>query len=152
MPNASYTNRCRLVKKKILNLKEFINSKDYNRVPEIMDKIEVIYHSDFWDGIISGIVRIKSKLFWMEMLEENEHDTDWDRKFAIVILNENQLEKELAVHRDFQRFVGVNCDHVFLKLPPELLTGKKDFLYVKHKKYIKDKGFENNQILGWVVD
>jgi len=135
-----------------VKLKELIKTKDYNGIPKIRDKIEVVYHSDYWDGIICGVVRIKGEILWLEMIEENEELNSWYRKFAVLRLSKSQIKTEFAVHRDFQKYVGTNCDSIFLKPPPKLENGKNDLFYTKHSEYIKSRDFGENEIVGWTIN
>ena len=134
-----------------MKLIELKTSKNYHEIPKVKDKIEIVYHSDYWDGIISGIIRINDVLFWLDMIEENEEDDDWYRKFGITRISQSQLDKELKVHRDFQRYVGTNCDIIFLRPPPKFEHGKKEYFYMKHESYIYEKNFDDNELIGWMV-
>jgi len=135
-----------------MKLKELIKSKSYSEIPELKIKLELLYHADYWDGVISGMVRIDKELLWLQMIEENEDENDdsWYIKYAIVKLSKSQIELELSVHHDFQKYVGTHCDYIFLKPPPMFEEGKMTFFYDKHGEYTKSRDFGENEIVGWI--
>ena len=113
---------------------------------------ENIWVSDYWDGAISGMIEYQNELYWFEMTQENEEwkEGEWYRRFAILTLSKEQLEKELEVHEDFQRFVGTHYDGKQLKTPPKLEEGKMNEFYDKHSEYVKSRRFEDNEVIGWM--
>lgn len=115
-------------------------------------KTETIWVSGYWDGAISGMIEYKNELLWFEMIQENEEwkEGEWYRRFAILELSNDQIEKELKVHEDFQRYVGTHFDGKQLKTPPEFEEGKMNEFYNKHSEYVKSRPFENNEVIGWM--
>jgi len=136
-----------------LKLKDLRN---INPSPEIakvdFSETENIWVSDYWDGAISGMLEYQNELFWFEMTQENEEwkAGEWYRRFAIIKLSNEQIEKELEVHEDFQRYVGTHYDGKQLKSPPKFEEGKMDEFYDKHSEYVKSRSFEDNEVIGWM--
>jgi hypothetical protein len=140
-----------LVKK--LKLKDLRNINSNLELAKVdFSETENIYTSNYWDGAISGIIKYQNRLFWFEMIQENEDwkAGDWHRRFAIVKLSIEQTEKEFQVHEDFQRYVGTHFDGKPLKSPPKLEEGKIDEFYEKHGEYVKSKPFEDNEVIAWM--
>ena len=128
-----------------------------NTPPPTLEKIahlstQYIWTADYWDGAISGMLEYQNELFWFEMTQENEHwkKDQWYRRYAIVKLSKAQIQKEIEVHEDFQRYVGTHYDGKPLKTPPKLEAGKMNEFYTKHSEYVRSRSFENNEVLGWM--
>ena len=81
---------------------------------------------------------------------ENSEERKWYRRFAIVKLSNDQIEKEFEVHEDFQRFVGTHFDGKQIRTPPTFEKGKMKIFYDKHSEYIKSRHFEDNEVIGWM--
>ena len=113
---------------------------------------EKIWVSDYWDGAINGMLEYQNELYWFEMTQENEEwkEGQWYRRFTILRLSKEQLEKELEVHEDFQRYVGTYYDCKQLKIPPKFEEGKMNELFDKHSAYCKSRPFEDNEAIGWM--
>tara|TARA_Y100001934_G_C12208985_1_gene705073 strand:+ start:68 stop:484 length:417 start_codon:yes stop_codon:yes gene_type:complete len=136
-----------------VKLKELRNndpSLDLTKVD--FGETENIWVSDYWDGAISGMIEYQNELYWFEMTQENEEwkEGEWYRRFAILALSKEQLEKEFKVHEDFQRFVGTHYDGKQLRRPPKLEEGKMSEFYDKHSEYVKSRPFEDNEVIGWM--
>lgn len=132
--------------------------RNINPSPEIakvdFSETENIWVSDYWDGAISGMLEYQNELFWFEMTQENEEwkEGEWYRRFAIIKLSNEQIEKEFEVHEDFQRYVGTHFDGKQLKTPPNFEEGKMNEFYDKHSEYVNSRSFEDNEVIGWMED
>ena len=106
----------------------------------------------FWDAPLSGMLQMKEQLYWFEMIQENEawEEGQWFRRHAIVQLTDEQLAREMAVHKDFQRYVGTHWDLKQVEPPPKFIEGQAQLFYDKHDTYIKSKSFEENEVIGWM--
>ncbi len=98
------------------------------------------------------MVEYQNELCWLEMIQENEKwkKGEWYRRFALLKLSKEQIEKEMEVHEDFQRFVGTHSDGKQLKTPPAFEKGRMDEFYDKHSEYVKSRPFEENEVIGWM--
>lgn len=136
-----------------MKLKELRDNNPNSELTKVeFSKTENIWVSNYWDGAISGMLVHQNELYWFEMTQENEEwkQGEWYRRFAIVKLSKEQLEKELEVHEDFQRYVGTHFDGKQLKTPPKLEEGKMNEFYDKHSAYVKSRPFEDNEAFGWM--
>jgi hypothetical protein len=115
------------------------------------DAYELLWISDFWDAPISGMLRITNSLHWFEMTQQNEKcaEREWFRRYAVLKLTSQEIEKETLVHADFQRYVGAHWDYVKLDEPPQFIEGQSNKFYDKHLMYCRSRRFENNEIIYW---
>jgi len=114
--------------------------------------IQFVWTSGFFDGPISGMLEYKNELFWYEMTQEN-HDWiegSWYRRYGIIKLTREQLNKELVVHEDFQKYVGTKWDEKLLKSPPKFVKGQQKRFYDKHSEHTNSMPFEKNELIGWM--
>lgn len=53
---------------------------------------ELVWISNYYDGMISGMLYFNSELFWFEMIRESTIDIDdgWYRQYGVVKLSEKQ--------------------------------------------------------------
>lgn len=119
-----------------------LSSKDYQK----------IWISDYWDGPISGMLLFEERYCWFERIQEKEEEedwTDWYRRFAVLNLSPEQLQKELDVHRDFQQYVGTRWDCLPMPDVPQLIEGQQQVFYDKHLAYCQSRPFEQNEVIAW---
>jgi hypothetical protein len=113
----------------------------------------LLWHSDFWDGPISGMLEYNGKEHWFEMIQENE-STDakqWYRRYAVVRLAADQLDRECKVHQDFQRHVGTHCDYVQDRRNLQGLHPQEQWhlFYDEHSEYCCSRRFEQAEVVAW---
>lgn len=115
------------------------------------DDYKLLWISDYYDVPISGILQIGVSIYWFEMIQENKHKPkeDWFRRYAVVKLSTEQLEKEIKVHRDFQRYVGTHWDCVEIKDSPKFIEGQSKLFYDQHLIYCQTDNFNDNEVIGW---
>lgn len=115
------------------------------------DDYELLWISDYYDAPISGMLRTSKLLYWFEMTQENDRviKGEWFRRYAVVELSNEQLEKEKEVHKDFQKYVGTHWDCVQLDDVPKFIEGNAQLFYDKHLEYCKTRQFENNEVTAW---
>ncbi len=74
--------------------------------------IRLLWHVDFWDGPICGLLSYGGEDLWFEMMEENEDATaSWYRRYLIVRLSAEQLADERRWHELFRQHVGTHNDY-----------------------------------------
>lgn len=114
-------------------------------------EFKIIWVSDYYDGELSGMLQLNRVLYWFEMFDQNEdwQKGGWFRRYAIIQPSDEQLNKELEVHRDFQRYVGTHWDRHFIKTPPEFVPDQSKVFYEKHSAYVASLRFEENEVIGW---
>lgn len=110
-----------------------------------------LWVSDFWDGPISGMLKLDAVQFWFEQFEESEDETSlWYRRYAVVQLSHDQIERENEVHADFQRFVGKHWDYDSRPEEKELRPKEEwPSFYDKHGAHCRGRRFEECDVIAW---
>ena len=75
------------------------------RIPK--NRVHLLWHSDYWDGPISGIAEYRKQEYWFRAT--NDHSRK--RRYWLVRLAPTELIEELARHDDFREMVGWHCDY-----------------------------------------
>lgn len=112
---------------------------------------QLVWISGFWDAPMSGILKAGEHLYCFEMFDESAtwQKGGWYRRYAIIELTTAQLQKELEVHRDFQRYVGTHWDVNPLEPPPPFIPNQSKVFYDTHTEYLHSQPFEENEVIGW---
>ncbi|MFA7264823.1 MAG: hypothetical protein WC054_00685 [Candidatus Nanopelagicales bacterium] len=86
-----------------------------------LDNIQWVYHSSYYDGPISGMVRLEDgTVLWAQMIEQCDcYDEKTDeadqcgfyRRYQLYRLSPEQTAVEAERHADFQKYVGVHTDY-----------------------------------------
>ena len=89
-------------------------------LPEIpRSEFKLLWYSNYWDGMLSGMLLYKGKKYWYSYFdevtdyakwdEEKEEleDLGWYRKFAIIEMNQEQIDKAEYWHDLFFKYVAV---------------------------------------------
>ncbi len=118
-----------------------------------LDHYSLLWCCGFWDGPTSGMLLYHGEEFWFEMIQENEavEEDQWYRRYAVVRLTPEQLEREHKVHEDFRRYVGTHFDYA---APQQGLQGLRPreqwhHFYEKHLDYCRSQRFEQCEVIGW---
>lgn len=74
------------------------------RVEAAASEVRLIWHSDFYDGPLSGLAEWQGQRYWFK----REYDSDELRLYA---LTPDELAHEEAVHEAFRTHVGTHCDY-----------------------------------------
>jgi len=114
----------------MVTLDDIRKSGDLSGVEEIVvDDIRLLWHSNFWDGILSGMLNYNEKKYWFECIDQTVYGGK--RQFAVIDLTQEQLMVEEKWHQLFRDNVGTHCDYDE--------NGQRDFGEVKpqhlHKLY-----------------
>lgn len=70
----------------------------------------LLWHCDFWDGPMSGMLRRGEERFWFEMVAEDFEKGQW-RAYGVVRLTPEELSDEEAWHEFFREHVGTHTDY-----------------------------------------
>lgn len=110
-----------------------------------------LWIGDFWDGPVSGMLKLDGANCWFEQFEESEEEgSPWYRRYAVVRLSAEQIALEKEVHADFQRFVGrhMDCD---ANSEDKGLRPQKEWsgFYDKHGAYCRERRFEECEVIAW---
>ncbi|HEX8734967.1 MAG TPA: hypothetical protein VF721_06585 [Pyrinomonadaceae bacterium] len=125
--------------------------KDYLKTPKIQrGDIKLLWHSDYWDGIISGMLLYRNRQYWFEMFEENKGE-DFYRRFFVFKLTGEQIIEETNWQQLFREKVGGHTDYdengmlnTALVKPSE--THAEFYDAYKNRKKLDLSG---NEIIGW---
>lgn len=95
--------------------------ENYQKLPQL-PTMRKLWHSNYWDGPLSGMCLIEGQKYWFECVEEwldnnsypeddDDFETPWYRRFLIWKLTDEQQATIEARHAKFQRMVGTHCDY-----------------------------------------
>ena len=93
--------------------------------------LTMIWHSNYYDGPLSGMAKFNDEYVWFDLLEE---DHSGNRLFGLYRLSEDDLEAEQEHHKEFQEAVGYHCDHDPKVNKPFVCKDKKKFKAYYAKK------------------
>jgi len=84
---------------------------------EIKEGIRLLWHSGYYDGVMSGVAEYQGQKVYVEVIKETlnslkVHDSVY-RVFNVYRLTPEQWEELLAWHEDFQTFVGFHTDYYY---------------------------------------
>lgn len=89
------------------------------------DQVKFLWHSNYWDGPLSGMCLYQGQKYWFEIIDEfwspkpdeveenfsDDYDPTRTRTFKLIELSPEQLKDETVWHRYFQIMVGRHCDY-----------------------------------------
>ena len=93
---------------------ELKNAKNISNIPQInFNDLKLLWHEEFWDGPINGILLYQNKKCWFEMISENDgsEPDDYYRRYWIIKLSQKQIEDKEFWHNLFREKVGNNADY-----------------------------------------
>jgi hypothetical protein len=96
-----------------MTLADITGTADYQRTPRI-DRAEVrmLWHDEFWDGPMSGMLIHQDRECWFQMVAESEDEASgWYRWFAVLVLSPEQHAEEQQWHELFRECVGGHSDY-----------------------------------------
>lgn len=86
-----------------------------------LNQINLLWHLNFYDGMLSGICLYKNQPFYFYCIEtnpkiyetkEDKEFTGWYRKFLLVKLTKKEYNKETTNHYFFKKYVSHNSDYL----------------------------------------
>lgn len=78
----------------------------YLELPRLAHRdVETLWHSDWYDGPQDGMLRFLGNLYWYDMTEEAQNDTDWYRYMVLVVLSDEEIAYERYWHEQFEERV-----------------------------------------------
>ena len=88
-------------------------------IPETLPRIEgqrleLLWHDDYWDGPMSGLMRLDGDArVWFTLAEENEAPAEgrWYRRYWLVRLSAEQLDAVERRHALFREHIGGHTDY-----------------------------------------
>lgn len=84
----------------------------------MLQGVKLLYHSNYWDGPLSGVCEYQGKRYWFDCLNEDETTVDEDgepcfarRRYGIYELTEEEWEEQDVWHRLFETYVGTHTNY-----------------------------------------
>ena len=125
------------------------STKDYLSVPRIpKDSVRLVYHNNYWDGPISGVVKFDGKRYYFDQCDEEENGK---RRYVMYELSDEQWKEEDYWHDLFRTHVGTHTEYDE--------NGKRGIGATKEREewekyYSKEASrvplnLEQNEIVGW---
>lgn len=138
-------------KQKTLSTKTQWNTADLpNTVVEPhVTGIRLLWHSDYYDGPLSGMCQWQGEQYWFEMADEEDDFSV--RYYHLIKLTPPQREWQECWHQQFQKYVGTVSDYDVPKVRASLLQ-PQDQWDKFYKPYMEDKAehiLKKEQIVGW---
>lgn len=132
-----------------------------DEIPEVLlaiqfDDIQLLWHSDFYDGMLSGMLKYKRRYYWCQAIAENDNRDDnnplWYRRFAVISLTQEQIKEERYWHKLFRKHVGTHTDYQNNKR-----VGKVHSIRDMSKFYTpfasrQERDFSSNEVIGYFED
>lgn len=138
----------------MLTFAEIGHPDAYRRAPRIeRGDVRLLYHVDFWDGPISGLLVYRGEECWFAMVAESDPDRSEEcyRHFVILRLTAAQLAEEHSWHALFRQKVGTHTDDdgQGRRLPGALQPRDRwrEFYDAYRRRTPPD--FAGNEVLGW---
>jgi hypothetical protein len=136
----------------MLTFSDARESHGYLRSPRIEPhEIRLLWHCDYWDGPISGMLVYRGEQCWFQVVAENETD-DWFRRFVVIRLTPEQLADELRWHELFRQKVGLHTDydeHGHRELDKSLHPREHWREFYDAYQHRTPHDFATNGVLGW---
>jgi len=79
----------------------------YKESMQMTDDVIPMYHLNYYDGPLSGMINVKGRIFYVESIY-GEEDRQW---WAAWELTEEELKCELARHELFKQHVGSHTEY-----------------------------------------
>lgn len=72
----------------------------------------MLWHSDFYDGPLSGMCLLNKRPHWFHIAGGAPYDIDADQRvFDIIYLSDEEIKREEVRHEIFRKNVGTHCDY-----------------------------------------
>lgn len=138
--------------------KSFANI-DLSKYPKV-ENPKLLWHSNYWDGPLSGAVEYEGKMCFFQMAEENipgeDEKPSFYRRFVILELSPEEIEEENYWHALFREHVGTHTDyeHDPLSSGRSRAHGRVKPSSEHHKFYDpykqrEHKDYTENRVLAW---
>jgi hypothetical protein len=102
-----------------MTLQDITSGCDYRDLPRIASEaVTLLWHDDFWDGPLSGLLLWQGERCWFQMREEYEPPEGaetapwpWYRRYLVIRLTPDQLREEEYWHDLFRKCIGTHTDY-----------------------------------------
>jgi hypothetical protein len=120
-----------------------LSGDDYLSLPKLSrDEVKVLSFSDFWDGMLNGLIEYEAVVYWCQMCHDYESDDQpFYRRFLVIELSAEQLAEEQYWDALFMEKIGT---HLTGLKPKELWN---ESFEPSSKR--KPRDFSSNEVVGW---
>jgi len=114
------------------------------------ERIQILYHSNWWDGMLSGAIKYKNKRYWVNCDIDEHHY----RIFGIYDLTEEEWKEEDYWHNLFEKYVGEHTKHNERnnRVKAELKDYKDHHKFYDSAKERKEKDLKSKIPIGYYDD
>ena len=122
----------------------------------------MVWHSDYWDGPLSGIALYNNNYVWFNFTRLEDVGGDYNilqgndliRWYNLHEMNEEDIKIKFNVINMFRGMVGFHCDHnpELYRLGRSLVTGKTSREFYRIKDELDDVDCTKNPIVATVSE
>lgn len=110
-----------------------------------MSAIEIVYHSNYWDGALSGMCRHQGRRYWFDCVhdyyDKREDGTPLDQRiYAIYDLTDSEWKEEEYWHSLFEKYVGTHTRYENNHRTGRVKPSKDHSKFYDASKQAREKG------------
>jgi len=127
-----------------------------------------LWHSDYYDGPLKGMVEVSGKMLWATWIDEEEwaelvlekdgetreYERRFFRSYAMLDLGQERTNYEVYWHELFRLCVGTHCDYDYNGVRRGKVinnSATQGFFYGRKKADYKDLNDSEYPIVGWLI-
>jgi len=88
-----------------------------------LENVQILWHLDYWDGPLSGVLLHENEICYFDLLEEfvsvaedpddidTEYDFGWYRKYNVYKLTDDDKIRLITTHALWQGHMGLHTDY-----------------------------------------
>ena len=137
---------------------------EYLKYPKIdKSEIQLLWHCNYWDGPITGLLKYQDKKYWFEMCKNYQHylglfneeieeieEFEYFRCYTIHELTSEELIEEEKRHELFRTHVGTHTDYNENGTQTGSVNSDANIQEFNDKyKNIKPQIYNKNTVIGW---
>lgn len=78
----------------------------------MLDDVQVLWFDNWYDGPVAGLAEWRGDQYWFNTANDRWY-AECPRQFVLLRVPRVDLDREWAIHRDFEESVGTHfCDHL----------------------------------------
>ncbi len=124
----------------------------YADLPRIdRQDVRLLWHSDFWDVPLSGLVLYRGKKYWFQTARDTPPDATDKIVYVLVELSAQQLQIEEHWHALFRQKVGPHTDYDEQGHRDDGVLKSRRLRAQFYRSYGRrgPRDFANNPVVGW---
>jgi hypothetical protein len=80
-----------------------------DKLPQVdLNAIRLLWHSDYWDGALTGLLLYEERKYWFENYDDVESTR---RRYLIIEISDEHLKEAEYWHELFREKVGTHTDY-----------------------------------------